>query len=200
MSERLSKLMLTFSTIINKGRSVAFGPYLKALTAKWQTLRFKRVWGAVAVSFLLVGSCHDPVGMNAFAGPQSVQQELADLSKPDMMRFSYQLQAALVEDAALLTEMDETKIRLVLAEPDLLRRDGKTRSWQYRTDACVLDVFMTDDSGRIAHYEFRSTDALDEAEPEHGRCLQGLYKDRRIAIEKSFADIYADTRTDDTAG
>lgn len=191
--------MLTFSTIINKGRSIAFGPYLKApMMAKWQSLRFKRVWGAVAISFLLVGSCHEP--MEVLAGPQAVQRELADLSKPDMMRFTYQLQAALVEDAGLLTEMDETKVRLILAEPDLLRQDGKTQSWQYRNDSCVLDVFLTSDSERIAHYEFRSTDALDEAEPEHGRCLQGLYKDRRIAIEKSFADIYADTRSAGNAG
>src|SRR5690606_30924446 len=99
-----------------KGRSIAYGPYLKALMAKWQSLRFKRVWGAVAVSFLLVGSCHDPMGAHALVGPQAVQQELAELTtKPDMMRYTYQLQAALVKDAELFTEMDETKIRLVLA-------------------------------------------------------------------------------------
>lgn len=190
--------MLTFSTIINKGRSFVFGPYLKASTAKWQSLRFKRVWGAVAISFLLVGSCHDP--MEVLAGPQAVQRELADLSKTDMMRYAYQLQAALVDDTDLFAELDETRLRLILATPDLLRKDGKTQSWQYRNASCVLDIFMTDESSHIAHYEFRSTDALDEAEPEHARCLQGLYKDRRIAVEKSFADIFADTRSGDHAG
>lgn len=191
--------MFTFYTIIAEGRAIVSGHYVRTLVAKWQSLRFKRIWGAVAVSFLLVGSCHEPMG--ALAGPQAVRQELAALSKADMMRYAYQLQSALTEDAELFTDLDRNKLRLVLAEPDLLRKDGKTQSWQYRNAACVLDVFLTDDDDHVAHYEFRSTDALDEVEPEHARCLQGLYKDRRIAIEKSFADIYADSRPiDDRAG
>lgn len=187
--------MLTLSTIVIESRNLVSGSSLKALAAKWHSLRFKRIWGAVAISFLLVGSCHEPT--DALAGPHLAQRTLAELTKPDMMRYTYTLQAALVDNPDLFTEMDEKKVRLVLAEPDLLRKDGKTQSWQYRTDSCVLDVFMTDGDDTVAHYEFRSTDALDEAEPEHARCMQGLYKDRRIAIEKSFADIYVDTRTDD---
>lgn len=191
--------MLTFNTITNKDRLVSTGlPLLAAAKAKIQSMRFKRIWTAVALSFLLVGSCHQP--MNDASGPDALTRDLASLSKSDMMRYAYMLQSALADNPALFTQLDERKIRLVLAKPDLLRKDGNTQSWQYRTASCVLDVFMTGKKDKIAHYEFRSTDALDEAEPESAKCMQSLYKDRRIAIEKSFADIYADTRIDPNAG
>ncbi len=173
-------------------------PLLAAAKAKVQAVRFKRVWSALAISFLLVGSCHQP--MHTGVDSHGVQRDLASLSKADMMRYTYMLQSALADNPDLFTKIDERKVRLVLAEPDLLRKDGNTQSWQYRTASCVLDVFITGKEDQIAHYEFRSTDALDEAEPERWQCLQSLYQDRRIAIEKSFADIYADTRIDPNAG
>lgn len=152
----------------------------------------------MALAFLLVGSCHQP--MDGVSGAEAATRDLASLSRADMMRYAYRLQAALADNPELFVQLDERKVRLVLADPELLRKDGPTQSWQYRTSSCVLDVFITEGAERIAHYEFRSTDALEEAAPQSWQCLQSLYKDRRIAIEKSFADIYADSRPVGEAG
>lgn len=184
---------------ITKAGNRAFGFLAKAGTgavsqAAWQ----RRVWFALALSLLLAGS-----GQQSIAGASAVaasihadpaERNIAQFSKSDMMRYAYGLQAAVADDPALLTRIDGYKVRLILAEPDLLRKDGPTQSWQYRAGSCVLDVFMRDEDPNIVHYEFRSTDALNEEEPPHWQCLQGLYQTRRAAIEKSFEDIYADAR------
>ncbi len=189
--------MLTFNTIASLSRTSG-STLLAALKAKTASMRFRRISAMVAISFLLVGSCNQP--MSKFSGPDAAARELASLSKADMMRYAYMLQAALADNPELFTHIDADKLRLVLASPDLTRKDGKTQSWQYRTASCVLDVFMTDNKDKVAHYEFRSTDALDEREPQTWQCLQSMYQDRRIAIEKSFGDVYADTRLDGRAG
>lgn len=192
--------MFTSKTITPiKNRITQSGSFiLGRIVQKYRAMHFKRIWGAMALSFLLVGSCHQSTG--ASVNVATVQKSLSEFSKSDMMRYAYLLQAALAENPDLFTQMDERKIRLVLAQPDLLRKDGGTQSWQYRAGKCVLDVFMTNGQPDVVHYEFRSADALDESEPERWGCLQSLYQTRRAAIEKAFEDVYADSRKSDTAG
>ncbi len=69
-------------------------------------------------------------------------------------------------------------IQSVLREPELIRRDGPTTIWQYRTDACVLDIYF---SGKdplvsgVAHYEMRARgkggQAAGKASPDCPRSL-----------------------------
>lgn len=51
-------------------------------------------------------------------------------------------------------------IKTVLREPELIRIEAPTTIWQYRTDACVLDVYFAGDKdpllSPVAHYEIRA--------------------------------------------
>lgn len=182
-----------------KNRMAKSGSFILGRCAeRLRTMRYKRVWATIALSFLLVGSCHQSMG--GAVNVATVQQDLATLTKADMMRYAYMLQAALAENPDLFNKIDDRKVRLVLAKPDLLRKDGDTQSWQYRAGACVLDVYMTGGKTNVVHYEFRSANALDESEPERWQCLQSLYQTRRADIEKAFEEIYADSRVSGNAG
>lgn len=188
--------MFTLKTFDDaKSRIAVSGSFV---LAKWRAVRFKRLWAVMAATLCLVGSAHQ-AGSGMAVQPASVTRDLAGFSRTDMMRYVYMLQAALADNPDLFTQIDERKVRLVLAGPDLLRRDGGTQSWQYRAGACVLDVFMTGNRDQVVHYEFRSADALNEQEPDHWQCLQSLYQTRRADIEKEFDEIYAEAQID-TAG
>ncbi len=51
-------------------------------------------------------------------------------------------------------------IKMALREPELVRQDLPTTIWQYRTEACVLDVYFTGKAdpllSPVAHYEIRA--------------------------------------------
>ncbi len=51
-------------------------------------------------------------------------------------------------------------VKMVLREPELVRHESPTTIWQYRTDACVLDIYFAGDAdpllAPVAHYEIRA--------------------------------------------
>lgn len=51
-------------------------------------------------------------------------------------------------------------IKSILREPELIRHESPTTIWQYRTDACVLDVYFAGETDAlllpVAHYEIRA--------------------------------------------
>ena len=74
-----------------------------------------------------------------------------------------------------------------LGTPDLNRREGRTMQWQYRGDACTLDVFFVAKGNEaisrkavVQHFELRPSSS--EARMNRGeleRCYARLVKQRR---------------------
>lgn len=188
--------MIGIITIKEANRTAKPGSFLVEKVATFmQSRRFRHLLPMVALSFILVGSCHQST-----TGSQVYLEDakpLAELSKGEMMRYAYALQSRLAEDPDYFKNVDEKELTLVLAKPDLLRKDGKSQSWQYATAECVLDVFMTEGRPDIVHYEFRARDAS-ASDPQGGYCLQQLYQTRRAAIDAAFEDVYASTRAQPT--
>lgn len=59
-----------------------------------------------------------------------------------------------------IEKLRETDFLALFREPDLDRREGATKIWQYRADSCVLDIYFDETAeretaGRVIHYEMR---------------------------------------------
>ena len=78
-----------------------------------------------------------------------------------------------------LLGLDGGRVSQLLGPPDFRRRDNPAEIWQYRSAACVLDLFLYGKQGgaggRVTHVEMRDlgTPAVPEAD-----CLRALFKDR----------------------
>jgi hypothetical protein len=60
-----------------------------------------------------------------------------------------------------LLKVTAQDVRAVLNEPELIRKDLPTVIWQYRADACVLDIYFqtqqdNDDAAHVVHFEVRT--------------------------------------------
>lgn len=89
------------------------------------------------------------------------------------------IKAHIVQDADQLLELSGFEIEQILSVPELVRSDLPTVVWQYRTEACVLDVYFTassDDVSKapVAHYEFRSRDKKGALQVNSRDCLSGM--------------------------
>lgn len=150
----------------------------------------------LSTSLLLVGSCNETMN---FLSVLKKPVQLQALSKEDLIRYAYAMQSALTQKPENLWHMRATDVKLAMAEPELNRRDGKSRIWQYRTEGCVLDIYWMQqgDNPKISHYEFRSRRAVfDENvsiqnEPAW-QCIQTLIQQRQTKIEEGFHKSYAD--------
>jgi hypothetical protein len=69
-------------------------------------------------------------------------------------------------------------IKSILREPELVRHDAPTTIWQYRTDACVLDIYFAGDSdpllSPVAYYEIRARGKGVEDAKIAGTCVRDL--------------------------
>lgn len=83
-----------------------------------------------------------------------------------------------VAEPAALKGMSPVQIKAVLGAPVFTRRDAPAEIWQYRGQACTLDLFIYDNSAgqAVAHYAIRSVNAIGEKE-----CLEELRAVRRSA-------------------
>ena len=90
--------------------------------------------------------------------------------------------ALLASDQNLLT-MSGRDVRAVLNQPELVRRDLPTVVWQYRNEMCVLDLYFTAASAKVAmspvvHYEMRARKKGVEDTDVRASCLKGLVRGR----------------------
>jgi hypothetical protein len=71
-------------------------------------------------------------------------------------------------DPHRLLKMNLQSVSTLLGKPQFVRREASARVWQYRTELCVLDVFLYDTVSQleVIHYEFRS--ATDLSGPTNG--------------------------------
>jgi hypothetical protein len=86
-------------------------------------------------------------------------------------------------DPRRLLEMSRQNLANLLGKPQFVRREARARVWQYRTEACVLDLFLYDVASRyeVIHYEFRAARGL--AGPTSG-CFEKLLT-RAATLAKS---------------
>jgi len=82
-------------------------------------------------------------------------------------------------EPASLAGLDESQLAGLLGQPRFKRRDDPAEIWQYRNDACALDVFLykTGKDGRftVRHFETRGRDRRPVDQKD---CFVGLLKDR----------------------
>jgi len=129
----------------------------------------------------------------AFAGYQSFyggdrNQAFASLSEGDLQNgmVNYkparkrQLSSRLRKDMDQIFGLKGHDVIQIFDKPELVRRDLPTTIWQYRNDACVMDVYFTvgrADSvsdANVAHYEIRKRDTRAEQDVEASDCVQDL--------------------------
>ncbi len=161
--------------------------------------RFAVIGACVVLSLLLVGSCNNAATESAKV-LNSKHRDYADLSKGQLIRHAYDLQNAAAENPDSFYKMTARDLTLMLARPDLERKDYPGVAWQYRSDSCVLDVYYTAandaalDDSQIQHYEIRERGVITHAnggDAPSWNCLQSLYQERQKVIEASFNEIFA---------
>lgn len=145
---------------------------------------------------LLMGSCNETTN---FLSLLKKPVQLQELSKENLIRYAYAMQAALTQKPDNIRHLTTMDIKLAMAEPDLDRKDGRSHVWQYRTESCVLDVYWRQGGKRqkVSHYEFRARRAIfdDVAVIENKpawHCIQTLIQQRQEKIEAGFHKAYAD--------
>lgn len=71
-------------------------------------------------------------------------------------RLERQFAAQLKGNSDALLRMNGRQVALILNKPGLQRAEGDIGVWQYRTHACVLDLYIADQgAGDVVHYEMR---------------------------------------------
>ncbi len=161
----------------------------------WYTHKPKFNLLAISLSLFLVGSCNESATIFDFSKKPS---SLVDYSKADLVRYGYALQQALLKEPADIKKLNAQEVKLVLASPDFARKDGRQTHWQYRSKACVMDVFLKGkNNAKVSYYDIRQRrsvlDGTQEiADPVEWQCVQSIIQERRRDIAKGFSDIYAD--------
>ncbi|MBI1985461.1 MAG: hypothetical protein HYS64_02050 [Rhodospirillales bacterium] len=82
-------------------------------------------------------------------------------------------------EPASLAGLDEGQLSGLLGQPRFKRRDDPAQIWQYRNDACALDVFLyktgKDGPFTVLHFETRGRDKKPVDQKD---CFVSLLKDR----------------------
>lgn len=105
------------------------------------------------------------------------------------------IRRAVMNDASALMELNGLDVRAVLNQPGLVRRDLPTVVWQYRNEACVLDIYFTTASAKaskapVAHYEVRARQKGVADEDVQGVCVQSLVRERAGQNFVNFDALY----------
>lgn len=105
-----------------------------------------------------------------------------------------------VQRPDLITDMTGSDIRRVFQEPELVRHDGPTTVWQYRSGSCVLDVFFTPGERGEAlyetavHYEIRDRSTAGDDEAVVRTCLRSIVESRNVMRMVDVGSIYKAVR------
>ena len=119
------------------------------------------------------------------------------VKQQDYMQMRRRFAQSLLHSPDELTNMTGGEIRTVMKEPELVRQDGATTVWQYRSDHCVLDIFFTPKRDQQAlfspaqHFEIRAREVDGSDEAVHETCLSELIdKDRHHVRMVNVSAIY----------
>jgi len=100
-------------------------------------------------------------------------KEPKDSSKQAVAPPSTPLLSAEDRDPRRLLRMNRQSLATLLGKPQFVRREADARVWQYRSEACVLDLFLygVATAHEVIHYEFRPATTLSGPTPG---CFEAL--------------------------
>ena len=107
-----------------------------------------------------------------------------------------QIRSRLGEDVDSILDLNGHDIAQIFDAPELVRRDLPTTIWQYRNDACVMDVYFTvgveGDVARssVAHYEVRARDLRSEKKFDVSDCVRDLVQHNTVASLIDIKSVY----------
>lgn len=104
--------------------------------------------------------------------PEPAQPEPAQPEEPEI---------PVDDDPAQFLSAGPSDLRTALGDPVLIRRDGKAEVWQFRGDACTLDLFLypgANSALTVKHVELRGEDA-----DERRACLERLLRAQIVAAD-----------------
>jgi hypothetical protein len=102
-------------------------------------------------------------GITRLDGDGTAQASLGAMSAP-VGEARSAARRSLAKDISLhperMLDIRGQDIKAVLREPELIRQESPTTIWQYRTEACVLDIYFSGNTDPlllpVAHYEIRA--------------------------------------------
>ncbi|MBX7147110.1 MAG: hypothetical protein K1X44_07365 [Alphaproteobacteria bacterium] len=82
--------------------------------------------------------------------------------------------ASLSENPQNIIGIDQEKVKNLLGEPFLVKRDPPAEVWQYKNDQCILDLFLYEQSSiyRVLYIETRTPKAETIAAP---MCFKSIF-------------------------
>ncbi len=138
--------------------------------------------GVMLGLFVLIHGLRQGEG-EALASSSSVSgKEIADGARYSAVQ-KRGIRRAVMANPDELMSLNGRDVRAVLNQPGLVRRDLPTVVWQYRNEACVLDVYFTTASAKatkapVAHYEIRARQKGVTDEDVQDVCVQSLVRER----------------------
>lgn len=106
------------------------------------------------------------------------------------------LSAVLARDPERLLTLKGRDVRQVFRIPELVRSDLPTVVWQYRGDACVLDIYFTASKtdvsdNPVVHYEIRERNTRDASHVSDTSCMEEITQPRmRFVSLFDFSGLY----------
>jgi len=115
---------------------------------------------------LLLSACSSPSQQDMYGGAvnKPAAPRVHNTPKPEKPKLSARRLAAIqefkLEDGTpdKLIGLDGFDVEQALGKPDFIRKDSGVEIWQYRTDKCILDLFLYAGGGahmQVSHTELR---------------------------------------------
>jgi hypothetical protein len=159
---------------------------------------------------LLVGSCKISALPASYAGASVVEQFRAALFPDHTAAADYvpargyiaRAQKFVESDPDSLLKLTEDEVSYIFGRPSMERRDADAHIWQYKSNACVVDVYFYEQPGmthgyNVAHVDFRMKEQLvpgiavnDEAPSarRQSECLRKLARQGAAPVEVARAN------------
>lgn len=117
------------------------------------------VFGGLAVIGLYAGIFYAMKTFGANKAFAFSRPALVEMDEAAMHRYREDMRKLLVKEPEQIKMLLGQDFLLVMDKPDLERRDAMMTMWQYRSDDCVLDVYLKPAEDQnyapVMHYEIR---------------------------------------------
>ncbi|MCB9978463.1 MAG: hypothetical protein H6862_02500 [Rhodospirillales bacterium] len=140
--------------------------------------------GSLLVIGLLGLSVHIIRPVSAHAARTQAEEILLALSLKDRIAYVEGLESLVIDSPESLTKLIGLDVALLIGPPHFSRRDGTHVVWQYKTSACILDIYIDTlnaqqhdpKAGPVVYYETR---ARKQTLPPEEICLSKLLETAR---------------------
>lgn len=147
-------------------------------------IRIAFLFGSLSIIGLLGLSVHIIHPVSAHAARTQAEEILLALSLKDRIAYVEGLESLVIDSPESLTKLIGLDVALLIGPPHFSRRDGAHVVWQYKTSACILDIYIDTlnaqrqdpKAGPVAYYETR---ARKQTLPPEKICLSGLLEAAR---------------------